>query len=500
MSESSTPNPSFSPKRRFAIAISVLISCLAVVCIVGMANYLGVRHFKRFHISRDYPLELSPLSRQVASSLTNTVQVKVYFDREENATTDTIYKYVTALLKEYRSYTTNILVEVVDYLKDPSEAALLKEKYGLSDQQKNLVIFDNNGKVDIVRQPELSAYAAAGYEGGTNLVFKRTDFKGEQMFTSALLSVSENSQPRACFVQGHGEHDPGEVVPDGYSQMALLLRQNNIEVGKILLSGTNGIPSECNLLIVAGPQVAYQEEELNKIQTYLENGGRMLVLLRPFKQSGLASLLSNWNVKIGGADCIVGDRWNSYNKGFAIGITNLAAHPVTQPLIGSQIVMNMPRWVAPLPTKESEADAPDVQTLALTSKGGWEGRYVFSERRIVSVPNGLSGQISLGVAVEKGAVPGVSANHGATRLIVAGESGFLNNASIGNLANRDFANLAVNWLLDRNTLVNIGPQPVKRYRLNMTDSRKRQALWILMAGFPGAVLAFGILVWLIRRV
>ena len=40
------------------------------------------------------------------------------------------------------------------------------------------------------------------------------------------------------------------------------------------------------------------------------------------------------------------------------------------------------------------------------------------------------------------------------------------NGNIDNLANREFANLAVNWLLDRAQLLNIGPRPILEYKMS----------------------------------
>jgi len=58
----------------------------------------------------------------------------------------------------------------------------------------------------------------------------------------------------------------------------------------------------------------------------------------------------------------------------------------------------------------------------------------------------------------------------------------------------------VNWLLARNELlVNLAPRPIKDYKLNMTESQRTSAGWILLAGMPGGVLLIGSMVWLRRR-
>jgi hypothetical protein len=104
------------------------------------------------------------------------------------------------------------------------------------------------------------------------------------------------------------------------------------------------------------------------------------------------------------------------------------------------------------------------------------------------------------VAVEQKAVPGVANTRGTTRMIVVGDSFFLGNRQIESGVNRDFAGYAANWLLDRTVLLDgIGPRPVTEFRLMMTHAQQTNVRWLLLGALPGGVLAFGWLVWLVRR-
>ena len=85
-------------------------------------------------------------------------------------------------------------------------------------------------------------------------------------------------------------------------------------------------------------------------------------------------------------------------------------------------------------------------------------------------------------------------------MIVVGDSFFLGNRQIESGANRDFAGYAANWLLDRTVLLEgIGPRPVTEFRLTMTRAQLKNVRWLLLGALPGGVLAFGWLVWLMRR-
>ena len=86
------------------------------------------------------------------------------------------------------------------------------------------------------------------------------------------------------------------------------------------------------------------------------------------------------------------------------------------------------------------------------------------------------------------------------RMVVVGDSLFLNNTFIQYGNNAEFANCGVSWLLDQPMLLNgIGPRPVKEYRLLMTKTQLRNVRWLLIGALPTGILTVGGLVWLRRR-
>ena len=108
---------------------------------------------------------------------------------------------------------------------------------------------------------------------------KPTAFVGETAFTMVLLDVTSPKPLKACFLQGHGEHriDSGDDQA-GYLKFASVLHQNYIQVEPLSLLGTNTVPMDCNLLVIAGPRETIPDLELEKIEQYLNQGGRLLAL------------------------------------------------------------------------------------------------------------------------------------------------------------------------------------------------------------------------------
>ena len=77
---------------------------------------------------------------------------------------------------------------------------------------------------------------------------------------------------------------------------------------------------------------------------------------------------------------------------------------------------------------------------------------------------------------------------------------FLDNYFIAAGYNDDFADAAINWLLERTTFLSgVGPRPITEYRLQMTPRETNTVKGILLGAIPGGILLFGGLVWLRRR-
>ena len=492
MSDEPDNRVSFSPLRRWAIGLNVLISILALFAAVVMLNYLASRHYARIHWTPDPRFQLTAVTVQLLQSLTNQVKIVVLYDPDP---VDTLYGSVKGLLTEYQAVCPRLDVRYVDYNRNHGSALQAKTQYNLSatGEDANLVIFDCNGRYRVITEREMSEYDLSGVLRGEPL--KRAAFKGELRFTDALVAVTEGKTPKACYLTGHGEHDlRSEDSTLGYQGFAELLREKSIDLQPLSLS-TNDVPADCQLLILAGPRRAVPSDELQKIDAYLRNGGRALVLLMNtgLRRGGLERLLEGWGVDVG--DDLVVDRSQPESATTELLVSEFSGHPVVNPLHGSRMALVRPRSVRPVSGGSRAADAVKVNELAFTGSAGEVWAPAPGGRTVIET-NGL---IPLMVAVEKGTIAGVNPDRGSTRLVVVGDSVFLAKVPITWGANADFATLAVNWLLDRNRLLGIGARPLTEYRVVLTATQMRAVRWLLLVALPGAVLFAGILVWARRR-
>jgi gliding motility-associatede transport system auxiliary component len=490
MPNPSPKNPSFSPRRRWKIGFDILVRTALVLAVIVMVNLLSGHFFQRFYLSPETSVKLSSRTVSILKSMTNHVAVTLYYDKQ-----DDFYPTIVSLLNEYHSVNPDISVKTVDYVRDAGEAEKIKAQYKLnSATDKNLVIFDCDGRVKIANGDALTETKLVPIPNSTDREFRRKPvaFKGEMMFTSMLLAATNPKPLKAYFLQGHGEPSLTDSDEMGYLKFATILAQNYIEVEPLQLLGDSPVPDDCNLLIIAGPRTALSKVELQKISQYLAEGGRLFILLNYFsinQPTGLEPILSHWGVNVGN-DYVKDLHYTTSAEGRDVIVYNFSQHPVVDALTGLALQLILPRPVSAITQKNPPADAPKVDELAFSSP----------DSTLADDPGAPPRSYPLMAAVEQKPVAGVTNPRGITRIVVVGDSFFLGNHNIEGGANRDFVGYAVNWLLDRTALLKgIGPRPVTEFRLTMTQTQLQDVRWLLLGALPGAVLLLGGLVWLVRR-
>lgn len=480
--------PSFSSGRKWTIGLDLLLRTVLVVAVIVMANYLGARFSQRYYFSPLTRVHLSSSTLSVVRALTNQVDVTLYYDRQND-----FYPDLVALLNEYSAVNPKISYRTVDYLRDTASAEKLKQQYGLSaSSDKNLIIFDCSNRVQVASGDALIKYEPTGITKDKKVEFSAVGFNGELMVSSILLSF-ENAKPfKAYFLQDHGEGSLTDTGDYGYAKLAATLAQKFIIVTNLELSLAADVPADCNLLIIAAPTRKLDDTELQKIDQYLTQGGRLFVLFntRSINQpTGLEPILHRWGIDVA-ADYVSDPQYTM--TGQDVKVVKFNHHPVVDALAANDLPLQMiwPRPVMAVNWQNPPPDAPEVTELALSSPGSLLARHSTEPPR--SYP--------LIIAAEQKNVAGVVNARGTGRIIVAGDSIFLGNVYVEAGGNRDFLGYAVNWLLDRpNLLQGVGPRRVTEFRLMLTRAQQREIRWLLLGALPGGVLLLGGFVWFARR-
>ncbi|HPC83382.1 MAG TPA: GldG family protein [Thermoanaerobaculaceae bacterium] len=474
-------------KDKIYTASSTGLAVLLVLALVGMLNYLAYRHYARADWTTSKLYSLSEKSINILKDLKDPVKVIVFMTPQTPMFTET-----KELLNRYQAVSKQVSAEYIDPEREPLRTRQLAQEFGVS--AANTVVFVAGDRKKYVTADQLAEYDYSGFQMGRAPRMKA--FKGEEQFTSAIMGVVNPTSPKVCFTTGHGEHDPEGFGEDGLSQVKEALKRDNLTVEKVnLLSGS--VPEGCSLLVVAGPRATFAESEKTAIKSYLDGGGRALVLLDPVlgpraASSGLEELLKGYGVQVNNDLVVDPGRRLPFFDISAVYVTDFRSHPVVEGMQGLAVLLPVARSVATV-------TAPGATSTALltTSDAGWgetDLAAILARRPVDKDGKDTQAPVPLGVAAQSEA----DRDNG-WRLVVIGNSAFMMNGYIANAGNPNLALNAINWLVKREQALGIAPRTPEQVNLFLNASQMRNIMLFSLVGLPALAIVAGVAVWWRRR-
>lgn len=494
---------------------------LLVVLLVGIVNYFGFRYYYRFDWTKTNLYSLSDKTATVLRDLQKPVEVAVLLSPDNRE----LYGLVKELLERYAAKSDKIRLRFVDPARNRAEAARLVEQYKLSNL--NVVVFDDGSDRRVIDTSQLAEYDYSGFQLGA--AAKIESFRGEEAFTRALLELTEKKKPKVLWVIGHGEagiHDFGE---EGASKLRDLVGKENVEFEEWRSLGQSEVPSGAELVVIAGPRVAFTPPELELLDRYLERGGRLLILLDPVLSGGgkgglVSTGLEDWLAKRGvrvGRDLVVDPSSTvPFFGAETLFVRARGGHPVSKALAesGIPVIVQLSQSVTP----GTPPEGLEAKTLLETSSEGWGERDLQNLRAVAKGSEDTPGPVSVAVAVgpkakesekpfpgdieeedlEEASKPNKDEkkeNRPEWRLVVFGDSDLFRSSLLENVGNPVLANNVFNWLLERERLLGIGPKRPEQARLNLTPRQLSAITWGTLLGMPLTAAVVGVVVYRRRR-
>jgi ABC-type uncharacterized transport system involved in gliding motility auxiliary subunit len=480
-------------RRRLVKTGTLSAGVLLFLALLLIVNYLGWKYHHRFDWTAGRLYTLSEKSENVVKDLKRDVEFVVFISPQND-----LYQPVKELLARYTAASPRVHVRIVDAEKNPVEAQQLVQKYGVSSAGVVVVSGQDRRAIDVA---DLAEMDYSGMQMGQPP--QMTGFKGEQLFTGAILQLSEGRKPKVLFTTGHGEHSLDDRDVHGFAGIQDLLGPDNFQLEEWASLGKTEVPPGTDLVVIAGPTNAFLKPELDILTTYLNNGGRILALVDPtlgqangsgLIPTGLTEWLASYGVKLG--DNIVVDPPNvlptySAQVFFA---NEYGDHAITKPLAQSRlpVLFNMVRSVG----KGAPPQGIEVTELLHTSGEGWGENNLAQLEKVGKDDADVQGPVALGVAVERAG----TGTQKKMRLVAFGDSDFATNQlTQGNPANAVLLANSLNWLAERESLLTIPPKKAEQVHLTLTQGQLRALYALVCALLPGLAIAFGAFVYVRRR-
>ncbi len=415
-----------------------------------------LQHNIRFDLTRDKIFTLSPKTLQILRELGgDAITVKAFFKDGQPGREE-----LEDLLKTYAHYSPHFHYQFVDPDRNPGQA----RAYGVDEY--GTMIVERRGKRERFREIT------------------------EESLTNAFLKLVESRVKTIVFTTGHGEKALSDKQEQGYSNFRARLEAENYQAKEVLLS-RDSIPDETDVIVVAGPQTDFLPEEIGVLKTYLEKGGKVLLLLDPVEAN--LSRFEEWLQAYGvilGRDIVVDKLSKLFGADYLIPVVmQYGKHKITDKF-NLACFLPLARSVT---VKKEQPEGFKLTELAFTSQGSWAERDQKEiESGKVSLGAGdLAGPVSIGVALEK--------ENSNMRLVIFGDSNFADNAHFYLSGNKDLVLNATAWLSGEEKLVNIRPKERATSPLVLSADQQKLIFIVPVFVLPLISVGSGLAVLLYRK-
>ncbi len=448
----------FSTRRSTRMGANSLLMILLFVGILAIVNFLAARHSIRWDLSENQNFSLSPQTYRVLRNLPREVFVTV-FTREK----DPGYQSYKERLDSYRQTSPKMTVEFVDPERQPKIA----QNYGIN--RTDTAVFESAGHTVRVTAPS------------------------EVELTGALIRVTQDRQKQVLFLEGHGEPSLDDRERTGLSAAKDILLKQGYDVGTLSLLKEAAVPDQTAILVVAGPRRPVTTEEQERIHTYIEKGGHLLLLIDPDTQADLNPLLTQWGLGVGPG--VLVDLQDRLAQGdlTSLLVRTFTEHEITQDL-SAAVLFPLARHIT---FDEQAGKAWDYVPLARTSPNSWAETDI--KGRVVSLDEkeDIKGPLPMAAAI----APKVAPEEGKPRpaVVVIGNSTFATNAFVNFPGNSDFFLHTAAWLADERNMMALVPKDSALQPFTPNPLQERALLYLQVILLPTALFVAGILVWRKRR-
>ena len=482
---------------RIEVGFNIVVQIALVIVGLVMLNWIGNKYYARWDWSRGKNTVLSQQTKALLGSLDKPVQAIVMFANVGEAEAD-----AQALLREYQfAAKGKLTVEEVDPYANLARAKDLQTQYKFG-ANENVVIFTYDGRHKFVNSGDLAEFEQ---QDQMAMMMRRppqmTGFKGEQVFTSTLIELTETKQNKLYLASGHGEYDAGSRELAGFREF---LTRQNLKFETLKLGDKDTIPDDASTLAILGPKFDYSERDLKLLSEYWEKKGRIFICTG--WTNGKTPNLNEWLSARG-----VRPQNDAVIRVVSLG--NLAGMQPLEGVVmkGSPVTKGLESVATEMfgPTQSLNIDrnlekAANLQlTELLTSPEGFWGETEYNPGDRTAIPffdpkKDHPAPLTIGATVERGGSNDPKVKLETSRMVVFGNGDFLTDKGLQvGQASLELALNSVNWLLNRENLISIPPKAKEKQSLKLSDTQINQIRWWVMLLIPLMIAVFGLyhLMW-----
>ena len=350
----------------------------------------------------------------------------------------------------------------------------------------------------------------------------------EEKLTNGLVKVLKDKSKKIYFTRGHGEGELQAKSPLGYDFVVQELENNKYSTETLMLLETGKVPTDADLIIVAGPRYDLRKEEIEFLRTYLQGGGALLVMFDAVTRvDNLAAFTAEFGVKINNDLLLLPP---DDPRALLLGQNNALVtdfddfHSVTKDFARQSAATLLMPNVRSLAKAENNKQGMNVELVAKTSDSIvkvdnvtdksdlgeiTQDRVTAGKFAVIAVATGKTKTPQLADAgteqnkeeaqdVDSQVLP--TAEEKQIRLIVTGSSHFARNQGVqAAVEHRDMFVNMTNFLLKDEDFISLRPRDVQKSSIALTTSMSQLILVLICFCYPFIFMGSGVISWLKRR-
>ncbi len=454
--------------------VGTTIVVLAILVVINMCVSALPLKWTSFDLTSNDLYSISDQTEQILESLDEPV--KVYWIVQDGSEDDAVEK----LLANYADLSKDFTYEKIDPVANPS----FTSQYTTDSIYNNSLVVVNSDetKSRFVSYYDIYSYS---YDDNYNEV---VEYSGESALTSAVNYVTTDTQTKAYYLTGHGE----DSIP---TNLQSSMENDNLTTEELNLVSEEGVPDDCEALIIYSPARDISSKELTKIEDYMENGGNIL-LITDCDAEGLENveeLMDEYGIEpVDGM--VVEDDSNYFMSNYPnYLLPSIGSHDITDPISEGNYYVLLP--VAQGAELEEKDDVTTTALLSTTSEA-----YSKIDGIKATKAEKEDGDIE---ADDDGFALAVAAENSTngSKLVWVGSSNIANSSvdEAVSGANTDMLLNSMGWMCEIEDSISIRAKTVDNEYLSLTAAQTNRWTVIMVILIPLAFVASGIYVWLRRR-
>ena len=481
-------------QRRMKIGVLALISTIVVIAAVIAVNYfvdyIADRYVLELDMTKESEYEISDETVQLLDTLEEPITITVLCDETDYAN-DSDLRRLPKVLQRYEQLSHGSVT--VKYINAVNNPAILSQYDQLGDLSSGDIIVESAKRYKSMSPYDLLEYqssnSSSSSSSGSNTKYL-TGLRAEQRLTSAILYVIANKVPKAAYTIGHQESEEHETLDT-------LLTSANYDVTTLSLMQEGQVPDDIDMLIISQPQGDFTSEEIDALEEFMNNGGKMIVSFASNTPNltNLEEYFEEWGVAY--EDKMVYDNERCFAG------TNFYLMPNVNTVEGLTDNLDSKSYVIipgarPITTLWDQDNWRGTQVLMSTSNNSYAKDLSSETTSYEQTSDDATGPFNVGVLAYQNSMHNLDSTYSYALFLNAG---FLSDSTLDNTAflNKDYVMAALNFMSDDTEAVSIASKDLTSSTLAVPGSAKSVLFYLLIIIIPGVCLAAGIAVWARRR-